>query len=45
MKSLLGAVIIAFIMFATLSAAAPGMNRQAVLEHAAEDVLDFIGVR
>ena len=45
MKSLLGALIIAVIMLAELSAAAPGMNRQVAFEHAAEDLLNFIGVR
>ena len=45
MKSLLGAIIIAVIMLAELSAAAPGMSRQAAFEHAAQDLLDFIGLR
>ena len=45
MKSLLGALVIAFVMLATLSAAAPGLNRQAALEHAAENLLEFIGLR
>ena len=45
MKSLLGAVIVAFLMLATLSGAAPGMDRQAALEHVAEDLLYFVGVR
>ena len=45
MKSLLGVVIVAVLMLATLSRAVPGVDRPAAVEQLAQDLLYRIGVR